>query len=183
MNRNKSKNDDGSDKDWKYQSPTNSQPSNFPNLLSDTIMNCNTDPYLLGRQFQRFRQDNPDNTSEFTWTEYDLYYFTFCPLSASEQSEKRHPLEWRHDPLRLRSSRAHWRTLMAQQHPYDDAMEEWLSNWRQHILEEWREERAVNEKGFWKRFWGQLSIGFARDGTERHDLSVGDGLIDRIDKR
>ncbi|EXL66747.1 hypothetical protein FOPG_17105 [Fusarium oxysporum f. sp. conglutinans race 2 54008] len=154
MNRNKSKNDGGTDKDGKYQSPANSQPPNFPNLLSDTIMNCNTDPYLLGRQFQRFRQDNPDNPSEFIWTEYDLYYFTFCPLSASVQSEERYPLEWRHDALRLRSSRAQWRSLMADQHPYDDAMVEWLSNWRQPTIEKWRQDKATNEKGFWKGFWG-----------------------------
>ncbi|KAK2669605.1 hypothetical protein RAB80_015131 [Fusarium oxysporum f. sp. vasinfectum] len=154
MNRNKSKNDGGTDKDGKYQSPANSQPPNFPNLLSDTIMNCNRDPYLLGRQFQRFRQDNPDNPSEFIWTEYDLYYFTFCPLSASVQSEERYPLEWRHDALRLRSSRAQWRSLMADQHPYDDAMEEWLSSWRQPTIEKWHQDKATNEKGFWKRFWG-----------------------------
>ncbi|EXL98083.1 hypothetical protein FOIG_09642 [Fusarium odoratissimum NRRL 54006] len=117
-------------------------------------MNCNTDPYLLGRQFQRFRQDNPDNSSEFIWTEYDLYYFKFCPLSASVQSEERYPLEWRLDALRLRSSRAQWRSLMADQHPYDDAMEEWLSNWRQPTIEKWRQDKATNEKGFWKRFWG-----------------------------
>ncbi|KAJ0144726.1 ATP-dependent RNA helicase DRS1 [Fusarium oxysporum f. sp. albedinis] len=107
-----------------------------------------------GRQFQRFRQDNSDNPSEFIWTEYDLYYFTFCPLSASVQREERYPLEWRLDALRLRSSRAQWRSLMADQHPYDDAMEEWLSNWRQLTIEKWRQDKATNEKGFWKRFWG-----------------------------
>ncbi|KNB06318.1 hypothetical protein FOXG_07071 [Fusarium oxysporum f. sp. lycopersici 4287] len=117
-------------------------------------MNCNTDPYLLGRQSQRLRQDNPDNTSEFIWTEYDLYYFEFCPISASAQKEERYPLEWRYDALRLRSSRAQWRTLMADQHSYDDAIEEWLSNWRRPIIEKWREERAASENGFWKRFWG-----------------------------
>jgi hypothetical protein len=117
-------------------------------------MNCNTDPYLLGRQFQRFRQDSPDNTNDFIWTEYDLYYFTFCPLSASLQSEERYPLEWRYDFLRLRANRVHWRTLMAHQHPHDDAMEEWLSKWRQPLIEKWREERAANAKGFWKWVWG-----------------------------
>ncbi|KAF5265047.1 hypothetical protein FOXYS1_4147 [Fusarium oxysporum] len=113
-----------------------------------------SDPYLLGRQFQRFCKDNPDNPSKFIWAEYDLYYFTFCPLSASVQSEERYPLEWRHDDLRLRSSRAQWRSLMADQHPYGDAMEEWLSNWRQPTIEKWRQDKATNEKGFWKRFWG-----------------------------
>ncbi|PNP53560.1 hypothetical protein FNYG_15737 [Fusarium nygamai] len=116
-------------------------------------MNCNTDPYLLGRQFQRFRQDNPDDI-HVIWTEYDLYYFNFCPLSASE---KGYPLEWRYDAVRLRSSRAQWRTLMADRHPYDDVMEEWLSNWRRPIIEKWRQEQAVSEKGLWKRFWGPFS--------------------------
>ncbi|KAF4949945.1 hypothetical protein FGADI_8546 [Fusarium gaditjirri] len=117
-------------------------------------MNCNTNPYLLGRQFQRFRQDNPDDMNAFIWTEYDLYYFTLCPLSAPRKVEEGYPLEWRYDTLRLRSSRVYWRTLMAKQHPHGDEMEEWLSNWRQTLIEKWREEKTVDEKGFWKRLWG-----------------------------
>ncbi|KAG4282070.1 hypothetical protein FPRO06_10973 [Fusarium proliferatum] len=117
-------------------------------------MNSNTDPYLLGRQLQLFRQDNPDDTRAI-WTEYDLYYFTLCPLSTGEKGKEGYPIEWRYDAVRLRSSRALWRTLMADRHPYDDnAIEEWLSNWRQPIIEKWRQDRAAHEKGFWKRFWG-----------------------------
>jgi hypothetical protein len=115
-------------------------------------MNCTTDPYQLGQQFQRFRQDNPDDI-RVIWTEYDLYYFTLCPVSASE---KGYPLEWRYDTVRLRSSRAQWRTLMAGRYPYDDVMEEWLSSWRQPIIEKWRQDRAA-ERGFWKRLWGPFS--------------------------
>ncbi|KAF5655245.1 hypothetical protein F25303_762 [Fusarium sp. NRRL 25303] len=117
-------------------------------------MSSNTDPYLLGRQLQQFRQDNPDDTRAL-WTEYDLYYFTLCSFSTSGKGKEEYPLEWRYDTVRLRSSRALWRTLMADQHPYDDAMEEWLSNWRQPILEKWRQDRAANKNGFWKRFWGR----------------------------
>ncbi|KAF4421772.1 hypothetical protein FACUT_10859 [Fusarium acutatum] len=116
-------------------------------------MNCNPDPYLLGRQYQRSRQDNPDDI-RVIWTGYDLYYFTLCPLLASEKRKEAYPLEWRYDAVRSRSSRAQWRTLMADQHPYDDAMKEWLSNWRQPIIEKWRRDRATSEKGVWKRFWG-----------------------------
>nr|RBQ87926.1 hypothetical protein FVER53263_13535 [Fusarium verticillioides] len=123
-------------------------------------MNCNTDPYQLGRQFQRFRQDNPDDTRAI-WTEYDLYYFTLCPVSASEEG---YPLEWRYDAVRLRSSRAQWRTLMAGRHPYDDVMEEWLSSWRQPIIEKWRQDRAAG-RGFWKRFWGPFSRFIAELGV------------------
>ncbi|KAF5648618.1 hypothetical protein F52700_934 [Fusarium sp. NRRL 52700] len=88
-------------------------------------MNCNINPYLLGRQLQRFRQDSPNDTRAI-WTEYDLYYFTLCPLSASEKESEQYPLEWRYDTVRLRSSRAEWRSLMVERHPYDDAMREWL---------------------------------------------------------
>ncbi|KAF5591853.1 hypothetical protein FPCIR_5920 [Fusarium pseudocircinatum] len=52
-----------------------------------TILELN--PYLLGQQFQRFRQDNPGDV-RVIWTEYDLYYFTLCPVSASEEG---YPLE------------------------------------------------------------------------------------------
>ncbi|KAF4494276.1 hypothetical protein FAGAP_9601 [Fusarium agapanthi] len=109
-------------------------------------MNCNIDPYFLGRQFQRFRRDNPDNAGAI-WTEYDLYYFTLCPVSASEKTNEEYHLEWRYDAVRLRSSRAQWRTLMAERHPYDDAIDVWLSNWRQPIIEKWRQDGAANEKG------------------------------------
>ncbi|KAF5591530.1 uncharacterized protein FSUBG_10456 [Fusarium subglutinans] len=117
-------------------------------------MDCTTDPYLLGRQLQRFRQGNPGDAGAI-WTEYDLYYFTLCPLSASEKTNEDYPLEWRYDAVRLRSSRAQWRTLMAGRHPYDDAMQKWLSSWRQPIIEKWRHDRATNEKGLWKWLWGK----------------------------